>query len=185
MSRYQQVMLKGVCLYPKLFVAEEYNGVKQWSCGCRLDEASVKRFNDAVHAVIASTAGEDKVAGLLKKFKGSRQTWPLRDLDDGTHSITSKRKEAKGAPTVIDQKRQNLAADSGKPYAGCKIAMLVTVFYYDKNGGGITTYLEGVQFVADGTPLAGGATAGQIKEKFDVIETPDDPAAEEDPFGGV
>ena len=186
MARYKQVMLEGVCTFPKLFVPEEYNGVKQWSCGVILTDEAKERFLKAAHQVIEETAGADKVEALLRKFKGSRQSWPLRELDDGAFSISSKRKEDKGAPIVIDQKKQMIPSTAGKPYAGCQIKMLVTVYFYDKNGGGVTTYLEGVQFVADGTPLSGGSTAGQIKNAFDVIETPEVPVEEEDdPFGGM
>ena len=115
-----------------------------------------------------------------RRSKKSNQTWPLKELEDGGYSITPKRKEEQGAPTVLDQKKHNIPADAGKPYAGCYVNCSIDVFCYTKNGGGVTSYLNGVQFAKDGEPLGAGATAASCRDEFDELEAPEAPQSDDD-----
>lgn len=178
MSKSVRIMVKNArCQFPKLFQAEEYMGKKNFSIGLLLpaDSANLKAI-EAAASEAAESAFPGKGPAMLKKFRGSRTTWPVKELDDGSFIITPKRREEQGAPLVMDQKKQIIPADAGKPYAGCYVNASIDVFCYTKNGGGITAYLNGVQFVKDGEPLGVGATAASCKDDFEELETPDAPA---------
>ena len=166
------------CVYPKLFVADEFQGNKRYSIGLLLDEANLNAIKAAIKTAVENTF-PGKSAQMIKAFSGSRQQWPLKTLDDGTTIITPKRREANGAPLVIDQKRQNIPADRGLPYGGCWVNVSIDVSCYTKSGAGVTAYLNGVQLVKEDAPLGGGATAGSCRNDFEEIETPSS-----DPFSG-
>lgn len=64
----------------------------------------------------------------------------------------------KAKPAVVDQRRNPLAADSGKPYGGCYVNVKLEIYAMDKPGQGksINATLKAVQFVRDGDAFAGG-----------------------------
>lgn len=169
-----KLMIKNVrCTFPKLFVAEEYMGRKTFSIGLMIPEGD-KNLAALEHACLDAVEAKYPGKGMemLKKFKKSRQTYPVKELDDGGFIITPKRREEQGAPLVIDGQKRNIPADAGKPYAGCYVNASVDIYCYQKNGGGVTAYLNGVQFVKDGEPLGAGATASSCKDDFEELETP-------------
>lgn len=170
-----KLVVKNVrCTYPKLFVAEEYMGKKTFSIGLMIPAEGDKNLAALEHACleVAEAKYPGKGMAMLKKFKGSRQTYPIKELDDGNFIITPKRREDQGAPLVVDGQKRNIPAAANKPYAGCYVNASIDVYCYTKNGGGITCYLNGVQFVKDGEPLGAGATASSCKDDFDELETP-------------
>lgn len=178
MSKSVRIMVRNSrCQFPKLFQAEEYMGKKNFSIGLLIpaDSDNLKAIEAAANQA-AESAFPGKGAAMVKKFRGSRTTWPIKELEDGSFIITPKRREDQGAPTVLDQKKQNIPADAGKPYAGCYVNASVDIFCYTKNGGGVTAYLNGVQFAKDGAPLGAGATAASCKDEFDELDTPEAPA---------
>ena len=179
MSKTQSIMLRHVrCNFPKVFVAEEFNGVKRYSINLMLKEGdeNYKKIIAACDAVIEA-AYPGKLASMKKKFEGSKTTWPIRSDDYGV-SITPKRRDDQGMPLVMDQKKNIISAESGQLYAGCWVNAAVDIFCYTKNGGGVTCYLNGVQKVKDDTPLSGAKTPDQIRDAFDVEDTGDDNADE-------
>ena len=187
MAKSKQIMIDNSrCAWPHLFVAEEYMGNRKYSIQLDLDEVNQTKVEDALYAAIEAQF-PGKSQKLAAKFKQSKTTWPIRQDEDGRVFITPKRREEKGAPMVIDQRKQNLAADSGKPYSGCIVNALIEAYCYTQNGGGVTLYLDGVQFVKDG-PRAGGAlTATDIVSKFgdisDTGEAEQDPPFEAEDYG--
>lgn len=78
-------------------------------------------------------------------------------------------------PIVDKDPRVPLTKQSGKPYGGCYVNVLLRFYAYDhpEGGKGVSASLEGVQFFADGVSFGGGA--------------PIDPEAEFDevPAGGA
>ena len=163
-------------LYPKLYVAEEFMGNKRFSSTVLLTEEDEKALEAQIKACIEEDA-PGKGDQLIKRYKGSRQSWPIKETDDG-FSITPKRKEEKGAPLVLDQQKQNIPADAGLPYCWCNVS--ITIFHYTKNGGGVTLYLNGVQLVRTDAPLAGGSAPS--RDDFEVISEDDVPQADADMF---
>lgn len=172
MASTKRIMISNVrCTFPKLFVAEEYMGKTNYSIGLIIpaDHPALKAI-EAAALEIAEARYPGKGDGMVRRFKQSKTTWPLKALDDGGFQLTPKRKVEQGAPTVLDQKKQNLPASSGLPYAGCWVNCSVDLFCYTKSGGGITAYLNGVQLVREDAPLGGGATAASCRDDFEVIE---------------
>lgn len=173
MAKSYRVILKEVmCNWPTLYVAEEYMGKKRYSVQLHFepDSDNHKALLKAIEEAVES-AHPGKSEAMLKRFKGSRTTWPIRELDDGGLTVTPKRNEDKGAPLVLDQKKQVIPADRGLPYAGCIVNCSLDVFCYAPNGGGVTTYLNGIQLVKEGTPLGGAPTVGSTMSDFDDIST--------------
>ena len=173
MAKSIPVMLKNVRLsFPKLFAAEEYMGKSRYSVQCVIpeDDDNVKAIEAAITKAVES-AFPGKADQMIKRFKGSRTTWPIKELEDGFIAVTPKRDQTKGAPIVIDKKKQVIpAADSmNKIYGGVYANVLIDVFCYQQNGGGVTTYLNGVQSLETGEPLSGAPTAQQLMDKFDSV----------------
>lgn len=84
-------------------------------------------------------------------------------------------------PLVIDQNRQPLTAASGKPYSGSRVNMSLAIWAQDNQyGKRINAQLRGVQFVGDGTPLAGGGPASA--DEFGEVEAT---AAAANEFGSI
>lgn len=178
----QRIMIRNArCVFPKLYTAEEYMNKKNFSIGLLInaDSENLATIEKAIRAAVEAAYPGD-ADKMLKRFKKSNQTWPLKELEDGGYSITPKRKEEQGAPTVLDQKKHNIPADAGKPYAGCYVNCSIDVFCYTKNGGGVTSYLNGVQFAKDGEPLGAGATAASCRDEFDELEAPEAPQSDDD-----
>ena len=74
----------------------------------------------------------------------------------------------KARPLVIDRDKTPLVAADGRPYSGCYVNAIVTVYAYDNKGKGIGFSLGGIQFFRDGDAFAGGGVASG--EDFDSIE---------------
>lgn len=183
MSNAQRIMIKNVrCLYPKLFVPEEYQGVKRYSIQLPIEAGSEneKKLMKAIHDAVENRF-PGKSDAMIKRFKSSKTTWPIRDNEDGIY-IQPKRKEVNGAPAVVDQRKVDLPKSSGLPFGGCWVNCSVDVFCYSNNGGGVTTYLNGVQLVREDSPLSGAPSARACKDDFDVIEGADDNVAEGEDF---
>ena len=76
-------------------------------------------------------------------------------------------------PTVVDQKKNPLVEEDGKPYAGCYVNAGITIFAYKHavGGNGVSASLRWVQFVRDGEPFgAGRVNLDEIPE----VESNDD-----------
>jgi hypothetical protein len=66
----------------------------------------------------------------------------------------------KTRPLVIGPQREPLVAADGKPYSGCYVNAIVEIWPQDNQfGKRINASLLGVQFLRDGTRLAGGGVA--------------------------
>lgn len=171
MSKSVRIMIPNVrCNFPKLFQPEEFMGKRTYSIGLMLPEGSpvVGLIEDAAIKA-AEAAYPGKGEAMVRRFKGSKTTWPLKSMADGSWMITPKRKEEQGAPIVFNQRKQLIPASDGKPYAGCWVNVSADVFCYTKSGGGITCYLNGVQLVKEDAPLDGSATAASCKDDFEDI----------------
>ena len=71
-------------------------------------------------------------------------------------------------PLVMDRNKDELASDSGKPYSGCYVNVVVEFWAQDNQyGKKINASLGGVQFYADGEAFTGGASA--TADDFDDI----------------
>jgi len=64
-------------------------------------------------------------------------------------------------PLVIDQNRQPLTQEGGKPYSGCYVNARISVWaqQHPQHGKRLNAQLTGVQFVRDGEAFGGGSVA--------------------------
>lgn len=87
---------------------------------------------------------------------------------DGYEGMMALSAKSSTRPLVIDQQRNPLSEEDGKPYAGCYVNASVELFTYDNSGAGISASLAGVQFVKDGDAFGGGKAASV--DEFDALE---------------
>ncbi len=140
--------------------------------------ADEKSKYSVIMAFDKETAGiqwlREKVALLAKEIwptgwpEGARS--PVKDGDkDGledragcwivdAHSYTR--------PGVIDKNKEAII-DPERIYGGCYLRATITLAGYTSLGGGVTVFLNNVQFVADGERFGQGSSAF---DDFDVIE---------------
>lgn len=77
-------------------------------------------------------------------------------------------------PPVVDQKRNPLVKDDGKPYAGCYVNATISLFAYSHpvGGKGVSASLRAVQFLRDGESFGAGPV--NAEEEFEeVTDSPD------------
>lgn len=175
-----RIMLKDVRLaFPKLFKAEQVNGQGDPKFGAtlilgpdhpQLDE--LRKIQDAV----AKDKWKDKAAGIVKVLD-KQDRLAVHDGDiksqyDGFpgHFYLSANAQESAKPTVVDQARNPLAENSGKPYAGCYVNASIEIWAQDnKFGQRINTTLRGIQFLRDGDAFSAGrpADADEFEEVTD------------------
>jgi hypothetical protein len=92
-------------------------------------------------------------------------------------------------PSVFDRARVNgkavkLNKEDGKPYAGCYINVIITVWAQDNQWGRrVNAELNGVQFWEDGERITAGSPPSESAEfDFDEAEAVNEGALEEDEF---
>lgn len=118
--------------------------------------------------VTAILAAIEKVKKESEKLKGKKVLKsPLREGSDKDHLdgyskdnyFISARSESR--PGVVDRLLHPLTEEDGRPYAGCYVNARVECYGYvhPKSGPGITFGLINVQFVRDGEPFGGKASA--------------------------
>lgn len=98
--------------------------------------------------------------------------WQEKDGEEykGCYFINAKRKEAQGAPIVIDGKKQYIT-DKNEVYSGCYGNVAVSFYSYEFTGKyGVSVGLDGIQRTAFGTRLDGGTSL----DDFDTIDENDD-----------
>ncbi len=76
-------------------------------------------------------------------------------------------------PAVVDQQKNPLVAEDGKPYGGCYVNAGIEVFAYSHQvgGKGVSAQLRWVQFVKDGESFGGG---GPVDVENEIDEVSDD-----------
>jgi len=124
-------------------------------------EEEDRKVKEAMKGVI-----RDKWPNNPPKIPMSKRCY--RDGDEETrpeyegHMILSARRAKKlGPPEVVDNRKANgqwvrLTEEDGRPYAGCWVNAVVTIWAMDhpRYGKRIAAVLEAVQFRADGEPFA-------------------------------
>ena len=178
----------GIISFPHLFKEQaEQNkndkGEPIWDCQFLIpksDRETAKRLLAAIKEV-----GEAKWGDKWKKVRT-----PLRDGDREQDELTEdgstkgeKYPERLGhwfinarshKPIgVVDRQRVTID-DHSRIYAGCKVKINVTFYPYSNSGNhGIGCGLNGVQFIADGEPIAGGGKPA-VESMFDLLDDEDD-----------
>lgn len=161
-----------------LFEAEDYqnNGVFKFSSTFLIDKAR-KDLIAEIEATIRKVANEKwgaKAEAILKSIRGNSNKFCFRDGEekpeyDGYDGHMYIKASNKARPRIVDRDNTPLVAADGRPYSGCYVNAIITIFAYDSNGNkGISASLGGVQFLRDGDAFAGGGVASE--DDFDNIE---------------
>lgn len=166
------IKLKNVRLsYPQLFVAKPPEPGKEpvFSATFLLDKKQHKDVITQIEKLTERVALDE----FKKKVKLNRV--PLRDGNEkeGTEGygdeIMFVGARNKVRPVVVDQQRNPLGPEDGKPYAGCYVNANIRLFAYDHptGGKGVSASLRAVQFVKDGESFGAGPV--NAEEEFEAV----------------
>lgn len=168
------IIIEGRLSFPDLWDATEFkpgDGKPRWNAtflvepGSASDKAIRAAMKKAAIAVYA-----DKADAALKKFEGQKNqccylSGDTRDYDGyaGMMALSAHRPaktkngSASSRPAIIDRDTSPLAAEDGKPYAGCYVKAKVGVYCQAGENPGVRASFSVVQFVRDGDAFAGSA----------------------------
>lgn len=136
------------------------------------DHPDIQKIHDAIDA--AGQAKWKTKWADMKELLIKQDKLPIHDglnkahLDgyEGNFYISAR---SYNRPRVVDQQRNPLTEEDGKPYAGCW-ANLAVEFYAQDNAYGkrINCNLRGVQFVRDGDSFGGSVAMND--EEFELLD---------------
>ncbi|MBH2996336.1 DUF2815 family protein [Serratia marcescens] len=174
-----KVKLNNVRLaFPELFEAKDYkgDGKFKFSATFLIAKAHTALIAD-IEAAIQKVANEKwgaKAEAVLKSIRGNSNKFCFRDGEekpdyDGYDGHMFIKASNKARPRIVDRDNTPLISADGRPYSGCYVNAIITIFAYDTEGlKGISASLGGVQFLRDGDAFAGGGVASE--DDFDNIE---------------
>ena len=138
----------------------------------------------------------DKLEGAFEDLKAEKKIRKIKSnnllIKDGDEIADEKEDDGKTAdelrgmwvvkastkrkPTVLDKDKSRLDADDERPYAGCYVDVIISLYNYDHETGGkgISANLLAIRFVKDGESLAGGSVATEDDFEDDEEEEDDD-----------
>lgn len=175
-----RVMIRGARLsFPALFRPEAFNAGDEPKFKATLlipkGDPQAKDIERAILAVLKDKH-PTKAEQILKSIRSNPNKFCVADGDtksyDGYEGMLAISAKSKSRPTVVDQLRNPLAEEDGKPYAGCYVNASLDFFAYDSSGVGVSASLRGVQFVRDGESFGGGGSANA--DEFDEVTVEDD-----------
>ena len=122
---------------------------------------------------------ENQINGMMKndlKSKLSADKLCLKDGDtlgrpefEGKMTIKASTKKR---PVVIDRDKSPLAESDNKPYAGCFVNGILSLWAQNNNyGKRINAQLDGVQFFADGEPFGDAGISADEFDEYEPFET--------------
>lgn len=153
--------------FPVLFKAEEFkagDGKPRFSAAFLIQPGSEndKAINAAI-AAEANTTFEKKASVMLESFRGNANKYcymkgDLKDYDGyaGMMVLASHRRASSGRPLVIDQQKNPLVEEDGKPYGGCYVNATVEIYGQKGENAGIRCGLLAIQFARDGDAFTAG-----------------------------
>ena len=131
----------------------------------------ITQINGKIDAFLEEKFGKGKVPKAVKRtvFKDGDEV----DYDGYENHMAFKAGSANRRPTVIDRDKTPLIEEDGKPYAGCYVNAVVSLWYSDHPKGGkqVLGNLMGVQFAKDGDAF--GAGNEDVTDEFDELEEDD------------
>lgn len=167
----ERIVLKNVRLsYPHLFRPESFEG-QDPKYGCvliiRKDDPQIAKLKELIFK-----AGQEKWGNKIQtgKWPGNLH-WPLKNGDDkadtnpeyeGCYFISPTSKQ----PVVLlDRAKRKLLEEDDKLYPGAYVNASLAVAAFDANmKKGVSIYLNGIQFFADGERLAGHDATGDFDQ---------------------
>ncbi len=168
-----KVVLRNVRLsFPDLFQAVQYQGEGPFNYRAQFlipeGSAMMKEVNAAIKAAAVEKWGA-KADAILKAAPASKAGYCFADGNTkeydgyaGHWALSATRAMDKGRPLIINTDKSPLAAEDGKPYAGCYVNATVDIWAQDnKFGKTMRCQLLGVQFAKDGESFSGGMSADE------------------------
>ena len=175
-----KVKLNNVRLsFPQLFEAKTVNGEGKpaFSAAFLINpkDPQLEVLNKAIEAVAKEKWGA-KSDAMLKTIRAADKTClhsgDLKANYDGFEGMMYVSARNALRPLVLDVNKAPLAAEDGKPYAGCYVNASVELWTQDNNyGKRVNATLRGVQFYKDGESFAGGGVASD--DDFDDLTADD------------
>lgn len=165
------VILKNVRIaFPELHVATQFQGQGEFSYKSTFliapGSENDKKLRAAIN-VAAKTVWKEEAAQVMGQIKGNPQKCcyydgNLKKYDgfSGNWALSASRRKKDGAVKVIDQLKNPLSPESGKPYGGCYVDAKVEVWAQkNKWGNGVRCTILVVQLRADGDAFSGTGPA--------------------------
>lgn len=173
-----KVKLKKVRLsFPDLWTATEFkigDGKPRFNATFLIEPGSDndKAIRDAIREAAKETFGA-KWEAILKSLEGNSNKFAYLDGNlkdyDGYEGMMYLACHTKTKPYICDRDPNVvLAADSGKPYAGCYVNATVDIYAQKGENQGVRASFSGVQFAADGDAFSAGRPA--TADDFDTVE---------------
>lgn len=127
----------------------------------------IAKLKDAVNA-LAAEKWKGKKPGGLKLCLGDGEEKDYDGYENAVYVSAS----TKVRPVIVDQKKNPLAEEDGKPYAGCYVNVALSLWCQDNQWGKrVNATLDAIQFVKDGEPFGGKKVTADV---FGEIEEEDD-----------
>ena len=167
----ERIVLKNVRLsYPHLFHPESFEG-QDPKYGCVLIIKKTDPQAQAIKEAIIK-AGSEKWPGKLTSGKWpSNLHWPLKDGDEkadenpeyaGCYFIST---TSKNPVVLLDRSKRQLTEADGKLYPGCYVNASLAVASFDAAmKKGVSIFLNGIQYFAEGERLAGHDATNDFDE---------------------
>lgn len=159
----ERIVLKNVRLsYPHLFKPEKFDDQQDPKYGCVLliskEDPQIKAIKETIFK-----AGTEKFGSKIQPGKWpSNLHYPLKDGDDkadtnpeqaGCYVISC---SSKTKPVLLDRAKRALTEEDDKLYPGAYVNASCAIAAFDAGmKKGVSIFLNGVQFFADGERLAG------------------------------
>ena len=169
--------LTGVRLsFPDLFKAVEYqtgDGKFRFNATFLVAPGSAndKLIRDAIRKEADAAYGK-KADSMLKAWENNANKFAYLDGNlkeyDGYEGMMYLACHTKTRPLILDENKNPLAEEDGKPYAGCYVNAVVSIYAQKGENAGIRASFSGVQFARNGDAFSAGKAA--TADDFDVVE---------------
>lgn len=127
----------------------------------------IQKLKEAV-AAVADEKWKGKKPGGLKVCFGDGEEKDYDGYENAVYVSAS----TKVRPVIVDQKKNPLAEEDGKPYAGCYVNAAISLWAQDNQWGKrVNATLDAIQFVKDGESFGGKKVTADV---FGEIEEEDD-----------
>jgi hypothetical protein len=169
-----QILLKNVRLsFPQIWTPKSFAPGQdpRFNANFLLDKAEnadqIKKLKEAIEKV-AAEKWKGKKPGGLKICLGDGEEKDYDGYADAMFVSAS----TKVRPVIVDQKKNPLAEEDGKPYAGCYVNAAISLWAQDNQWGKrVNATLDAIQFVKEGEPFGGKKVTADIFEEEDEDDT--------------
>ncbi len=169
--------------FPVLWKGKEFkagDGKPRYSATFLIEPGSEndKAIREAIKAEAVATYAK-KADANLKAWEGQSnkycyQNGANKEYEgyDGMWYLATHRKASEARPTIIDRDRSPLTEDDGRPYAGCYVDAIVSIYAQTGENPGIRGTFSGIQFRRDGAAFSGASIASI--DEFDELTAEED-----------